>query len=70
MSNFLSAPPIGKNYIAFITSTGIESLNKILKNLNRIDLLEFGDKKIYKYMKIGKWDVFGKSIDYKTVVPK
>lgn len=53
-----------------LSSAGIGSLNKILNNLNRIDLLEFGDKKIYKYMKIGKWDVFGKSIDYKTVVPK
>lgn len=53
-----------------LSSTGIGSLNKILNNLNRINLLEFGDKKIYKYMKIGKWDVFGKSIDYKTVVPK
>lgn len=53
-----------------LSSAGIGSLNKILNNLNRIDLLEFGDKKIYKYMKIGKWDVFGKSIDYKTIIPK
>lgn len=53
-----------------LSSYGLGSLNKILNNLSRIDLLEFGDKKTFKSMKVAKWDVNAKCIDYKTIIPK
>lgn len=53
-----------------LSSKGLGSLNKILNNLNRIDLLEFGDGKIIKKMQVGKWDLTKNSIDYKTLIPK
>jgi len=53
-----------------LSSAGMGSLNKILKNLCRTDLLEFGDGKTLKYMKAGKWDLLTNSIDYNTLVPK
>lgn len=53
-----------------LSSKDLGSLNKILNNLNRTDLLEFGDGKIIKRMQIGKWDITKNSIDYKTLVPK
>ena len=53
-----------------LSSNGLGSLNKILNNLSRTDLLDFGDGKIIKKMKIGKWDIASKSIDFKTLIPK
>lgn len=53
-----------------LSSAGIGSLNKIINNLGRIDLLNFGDGKTIKSMKIGKWDIGSNNIDYKTLVPK
>lgn len=53
-----------------LSSYGLGSLNKILNNLSRIDLLEFGDKKTFKSMKVAKWDVNAKCIDYKTIIQK
>ncbi len=53
-----------------LSSYGLGSLNKILNNLARIDLLEFGDGKRIKKMQVGKWDISKKSIDYQTLVPK
>lgn len=53
-----------------LSSKDLGSLNKILNNLNRIDLLEFGDKKTIKKMQVGKWDITANSIDYKTLFPK
>lgn len=53
-----------------LSSCGLGSLNKILNNLSRIDLLDFGDGKIIKKMQVGKWDVLRKSIDFKTLVPR
>lgn len=53
-----------------LSSKDIGSLNKILNNLNRTDLLEFGDGKTIKNMQVGRWDITKKSIDYKTLVPK
>lgn len=56
---------------AFLLSpAGLGSLNKILNNLSRTDLLNFGDNKIIKQMQIAKWDLSTNSIDYKTLVPK
>lgn len=53
-----------------LSSNGLGSLNKILNNLSRTDLLEFGDGKRIKKMQVGKWDIGKGSIDYQTLVPK
>lgn len=53
-----------------LSSAGLGSLNKVLNNLNRQDLLDFGSGKTIKKMQVGKWDVNAKSIDYKTLIPK
>lgn len=53
-----------------LSSSSIGSLNKILNNLGRVDLLDFGDGKIIKSMQVGKWDISSKNIDFKTLVPK
>lgn len=53
-----------------LSSAGLGSLNKILNNLSRTDLLDFGDNKKIKQMQVGKWDLSTNSIDYKSVVPK
>ena len=53
-----------------LSSAGLGSLNKVLNNLKRQDLLDFGSGKTIKKMQVGKWDVNTKSIDYKTLVPK
>ena len=53
-----------------LSSSGIGSLNKILNNLSRQDILDFGDGKIIKKMQVGKWDVCTNGIDFKTLVPK
>ena len=53
-----------------LSSAGIGSLNKILNNLGREDLLDFGDGKRIKKMQVGKWDVNTNSIDFRTLVPK
>ena len=53
-----------------LSSAGLGSLNKVLNNLNRQDLLDFGSGKTIKKMQVSKWDVNAKSIDYKTLIPK
>ena len=53
-----------------LSSYGLGSLNKILKNFGRNDLLDFGDGKQIKKMQVGKWDISTKSLDFKTLVPK
>ena len=53
-----------------LSSAGLGSLNKILNNLNRLDLLDFGCGKIIKQMQVGKWDVLANNIDFKTLIPK
>lgn len=53
-----------------LSSAGLGSLSKILVNLARIDLLNFGDGKTIKCMQVGKWDTSSNGIDYKTLVPK
>lgn len=53
-----------------LTSEALGSLNKLLNVFNRDDLLDFGDKKKVKKMRVGKWDVRTNSIDYMTLVPK
>ena len=53
-----------------LSSVGLGSLNKILNNLRRTDLLDFGNGKTIKKMIVGKWDITTQSIDFKTMVPK
>lgn len=53
-----------------LSSVSIGSLNKILNNLSRQDLLDFGDGKRIKKMKVAKWDINTNNIDFKTICPK
>lgn len=53
-----------------LSSAGMGSLNKILNNLQRTDLLRYGDGRIIRTMQVAKWDLNRNSIDYKTLVPK
>lgn len=53
-----------------LSSAGLGSLNKILNNFNRLDLLDFGDGKRIKQMQVGKWDTSANGIDFRTLVPK
>ena len=53
-----------------LSSKSLGSLDKIMNNLSRTDLLDFGDGKKIKKMQIGKWDVLKDSIDFKTLIPK
>lgn len=54
-----------------LSSVGVGSLNKIINNLGRVDILDFGDgKKLIKRMYVAKWDIAKNSIDYNTMMPK
>lgn len=53
-----------------LSSYGLGSLNKIFKNLLREDLLDFGDGKKIKKMRVGKWDLSTNSIDFSSLYPK
>ena len=56
---------------AFLFSSGgMGSLNKVLVNLSREDILNFGDGKIIKKMKVAKWDVSKNAPDYSSMIPK
>lgn len=51
-------------------SAGIGSLNKILNNLSRTDLLDFGDGRKIKKMQVARWDAIANSVDYRSLVPR
>ncbi|XME01981.1 hypothetical protein QYZ88_015065 [Lachnospiraceae bacterium C1.1] len=53
-----------------LTSSDMGSLRKLLLGFNREDLLDFGDGKKIKKMKVGIWDVKKKSPDFRNVFPK
>jgi len=53
-----------------LTSDDFGSLNKIIKGFKREDLLDFGDGKKIKKMKIGKWDLTTDNLDFSSVIPK
>lgn len=53
-----------------LSSDGLGCLSKILNNLGRQDLLNFGDGKKIKLMRVGKWDIRNNNLDYKTLIPK
>lgn len=53
-----------------LSSGGLGSLEKVLKNLHRDDLLDYGDGKIIKKMQVAKWDVLRNSVDCSSMIPK
>ena len=53
-----------------LTSSNLGSLNKILNVYKREDLLDFGNGKKIKKMKIATWNVFNKTVDNNTLIPK
>lgn len=53
-----------------LSSSGLGSLNKLLNAFRREDLLDFGDGKKIKKMRVGKWDVIKSIVDYNSLVPK
>lgn len=53
-----------------LTSENLGSLNKMLNSFHREDLLDFGDKKNVKKMRVGKWDVKKNTIDFSSLIPK
>lgn len=52
------------------TSADLGSLNKILNVYKREDLLDFGDGKLIKKMKIAKWNIMTNSPEFQSMVPK
>ena len=53
-----------------LSSAGMGSLHKVLSNLNREDLLDFGNGKTIKKIKVAKWDIARNTIDNHSVIPK
>ncbi|MBQ3795190.1 MAG: hypothetical protein II842_02715 [Butyrivibrio sp.] len=53
-----------------LTSADLGSLRKLLIGFNREDLLDFGDGKKIKKMKVGVWDVKKQMPDLSSIVPK
>lgn len=53
-----------------LSSADLGSLNKLLNAFKREDLLDFGDGKRIKKMRVGKWDVTQNTLDYNSLVPK
>jgi cell division FtsZ-interacting protein ZapD len=53
-----------------LSSHSLGSLNKIINNIYREDILDFGEERTVKKMQVAKWDLTSNSIDYKTLVPK
>lgn len=53
-----------------LSSAGVGSLEKVLVNLKREDMLDYGSGKKIKKMKVGKWDVARNNVDHHSLVPK
>lgn len=52
------------------SSAGLGSLNKLINSFRREDLLDFGDGRKIKKMKVAKWDVSKNTVDLHSLVPK
>ena len=52
------------------SSAGLGSLNKLINSFRREYLLDFGNGKKIKKMKVGKWDVSKNTVDLHSLVPK
>lgn len=53
-----------------LTSLELGSLNKLLNSFKREDLLDFGNGKKIKKMRVGKWDILRNTIDFNSLIPK
>lgn len=53
-----------------MTSADLGTLRKLILGFNREDLLDFGNGKTIKKMKIGIWDVKKKMPDFNSIIPK
>jgi len=53
-----------------LTSSSLGSLNKILYTFKREDLLDYGEGKIIKKIKVGTWNVKTELPNYDTFIPK
>ena len=53
-----------------LSSGGTGSLEKVLRNLHREDLLDYGDGTIIKKMQVARWDVLRKTVDSSSLIPK
>ena len=53
-----------------LSSGGLGSLKKVLDNLNREDLLDYGSGKTIKKIKVAKWDITKDGIDNHSLIPK
>ena len=53
-----------------LSSASLGTLNNVLKNLGREDLLKYESEKSLKRIIVGKWDISRKSLDYQSVIPK
>lgn len=56
--------------VFLLSSAGLGSLNKLINSFRREDLLDFGEGKKIKKMKVGRWDVSKNCIDLHSLVPK
>lgn len=56
---------------AFLLSAAdLGSLNKLLNVFRREDLLDFGEGKKIKKMRVGKWDMIKNTVNFNSLVPK
>ncbi len=53
-----------------LSSGGLGSLDKVLNNLKREDLLDYGSGKRIKKIKVARWNIIKDSIDNHSIVPK
>lgn len=53
-----------------LSSAGLGSLKKVLNNLNREDLLDYGSGKRIKKIQVARWDFTKDGIDNHSIVPK
>lgn len=53
-----------------LSSSGMGSLKKVLINLKKEDLLDYGNGKKIKKIRVAKWDLNRNTIDNLSIVPK
>ena len=53
-----------------LTSADLGSLNKLLNVFRREDLLDFGNGRRIKKMRVGRWDITKNTIDFNSLIPR
>ena len=53
-----------------LTSADLGSLRKLLVSFKREDLLDFGDGKRIKKMRVGCWDMVKNAPEWNSLIPK